>query len=258
MTAAITYRLYTQNTERVLDGIARKPMVSRETEYYLSKIGSIDSLDAFMADSRVFNYAMEAYGLGDMSYAKAFVRKLLEEGIDNSDSLANELTDQRYYKFAQDFNFARYGETTTTFERTRSGTVEKYHQQQMEVAAGNDNEGARLALYFARKADEIDSPYDILADKALMEVVYTAFGIPSETSSQSIEKQAALIEDKLDLDSLSDPEELETFLQRFVTMWDIENPDSTATIPTIAPLTSGVQTISTDLLATIQSIKSGR
>jgi len=258
MTAAITYRLFTQNVDRMIETVASKPTVSRETEYYLSKIEDVDSLDSFMADSRLVNYAMEAYGLGDMSYARAFIRKLLEEGIDDQDSLANKLTDHRYYEFAQDFNFARYGETTTTFERTRSGTVDKYYQQQMEVAAGDDNEGARLALYFSRRAADIDSPYDILADSALLEVVYTAFGLPDATSAQDIDKQAELIADRLDIGNLSDPDELDSFLERFVTMWDINNPDTTASIPTIAPLTSSLQTISTDLLATIQTIRTGR
>lgn len=258
MTAAVTYRLYTQNTDRMLESVAKKPSVSRETEYYLSKIEDVKSLDDFMADSRLVDYALEAYGLGDMSYAKAFFRKLLDEGIDDRSSLANQLTDQRYHDFASDFNFNRYGESTTTFERTRSGTVDKYYQQQVEVAAGDDNEGARLAIYFARKAADIDSPYDILADQALMKVVYTAFAIPDGTTSQDIEKQAALISDKLDIENLSDPEELDTFLQRFVTMWDIENPDTIAA-PTIAPLiSSSVQSLSTDLLTAIQTIKSGR
>ncbi len=257
MTAAVTYRLYTQNVDRMLDSVAKKPPVARETEYYLSKIEEVDSLDAFMADSRLVNYAMEAYGLGEMSYAKAFIRKVLEEGIDNSGSLANRLTDRRYFEFAQDFNFARYGDTTTTFERTRSGTVDKYHQQQMEVAAGDANKGARLALYFARRAGDIDSPYDILADTALSQVVRTALGIPKETALMDIEKQADMISERLDIENLSDPEELDTFLERFVTMWDLENPDSVS-VPSIVPLVSGVQTVSQDLLAAIQTLKTGR
>ena len=39
------------------------------------------------ANTRVFNYAMNAFGLGDMAYAKAFMRKVLTEGVDDSTEL---------------------------------------------------------------------------------------------------------------------------------------------------------------------------
>ena len=34
------------------------------------------SIDDFMKDTRLYNYAMKAFGLDDMAYAKAFMRKV--------------------------------------------------------------------------------------------------------------------------------------------------------------------------------------
>ena len=206
MTAAVTYRLYASNYERLNESVARKPQVARETEYYLSKIEDVKSVDDLMGDFRLYGYVMKAYGLDDMSYAKAFIRKVLEGGVDSSDAFAKQLADPRYAELATDFNFKRYGELATTFERTRSGVAERYQRQSVEEQAGEASTGARLALYFERKAAEIDSPYDILADTALLEVVRTNLGLPAQISFLDIEKQAELITSKLDLKDLSDPD----------------------------------------------------
>ena len=54
-----------------------------------------DEVDrGLLADDRLFKYAMKAHGLKDMDYAKAFMKKALVEGIDDTDSFANKLSDK--------------------------------------------------------------------------------------------------------------------------------------------------------------------
>ena len=57
-------------------------------------------------------------------------------------------------------------------------TQANYLRAKPGAAAGDTNPGVRLALYFQRKAGEITSAYDILADKALSEVFRTTFDLP--------------------------------------------------------------------------------
>ena len=40
-------------------------------EYYRENIGKVETVDEFVDDSRLLNFALKAYGLEDMSYAKA-------------------------------------------------------------------------------------------------------------------------------------------------------------------------------------------
>lgn len=257
MTAVSTFRLYTANFERSVKTISETPLVERETAYYMENIGKVKSIDDFMADRRLYGYAMNAYGLGEMEYARAFIKKILEGGIDDPDSLANRLTDRRYLEFVEDFNFARYGETTTSFSRTQEGTVEKYYLQTMELEAGAQNEGARLALYFQRKVDAIETAADILGDRALLQVVQTATGLPVQMSFMELEKQEELINDRLDIEDLSDPEKLSDFLNRFVSLWDINNPQQTQ-VPTIIPGANATASISDGLLSSLQNVKFNR
>jgi hypothetical protein len=66
--------MISSNLVRSLQQTARQPDVSRDTVYYLAHIGDVKSIDDFIGDSRLFSYAMKAYGLSDMTYAKAFIR----------------------------------------------------------------------------------------------------------------------------------------------------------------------------------------
>ncbi|WP_417669142.1 DUF1217 domain-containing protein [Roseibium sp.] len=255
----LQYQIVTGNLDRSLEVVSSEPTVERATEYYLQNIGEVKSIDEFLEDDRLFSYAMKAHGLEDMTYAKAFMRKALEEGVDDRRSFANMLADTRYREFVETYNFTRYGETATIFSRAQEGTAEKYARQTLEQNEGASNEGVRLALYFSRKAPDINSAYDILADKALAQTIYTALGLPSEFAMSDIDKQVDYISDKIDIEKLSDPEYLNTLLERFSTLYDLENGTGLQTVPSLMVSSSatGVVGIGESLLASIQGLKLG-
>jgi Protein of unknown function (DUF1217) len=134
--------------------------------------------------------------------------------------------------------------------------ADSYVRQTMETDAGNQNEGVRLALYFQRKAASISSPLDILADKALFQVVRTALGLPDSMSSVSIDAQAAIIKKRLDVADLQDPKKVDKFLARFAAMYDIGNNSATASSPALAVLGVGTTDFGTDtgFLASLQRL----
>lgn len=253
MTTILSYRQLAGSLPAALERTARTPEVKREADYFLSRIGGIKSLDAFMADDRVYRFAMQAFGMDDMIYAKALIRRVLREGIDQRDSTANRLADPRYRELVETFNFARYGSTATTFSRAQQGTVDRYVRQRLELDAGQGSEGVRLALYFQRKAPAVSSAYGLLADRALLKVTQVALGLPAESGALEIDRQKALIDKKLDVADLKAPDKLDRFLTRFAALWDIENPQADSmTTAGLAPL-GNQGSIGLDLLARIQT-----
>lgn len=195
MTSTYTsYRLISQDIGKSLERVSKQPDVARETEYYRAKIGDVKSIDDFMADTRLYNYALKAHGLEDMAYAKAFIRKVLTEGASDKNAFANKLSDNRYAELAKSLDFAGLGAAATSTEAAKSGVVSKYTRQTLEQEAGDDNNGVRLALYFERKAPTIKSGLDFLADDALAQVFRTTFNLPDAFAAADVDKQAALIE----------------------------------------------------------------
>lgn len=253
----VSYKLVADNIDTQLRVVSEQPMVEREVAYYLENIGEVKSIDEFLSNTRLFNFAMKAMGLEDMNYAKAFMRKVLEEGVADDTSFANQLTDGRYAEFAEVFNFNQFGEAATAFTKTGQGIVDKYIRQTLEEQAGDQNEGVRLALYFQRKADSISNFYEILADTALAEVVYTALGLPDSIASADIDKQVEMIAAKIDLETLGDPEKLDELLQRFAALWDLENPSVSQEVANVSALfnSSTSAGISEDLMLQIAQLK---
>ncbi|GGB53727.1 hypothetical protein GCM10011316_27190 [Roseibium aquae] len=252
------YQLVTTNMDRSLKTIASDPTVERQSAYYLENIENIKSIDDFMADERIYRYAMKAHGLEDMIYAKAFIRKVLEEGIDRSDSFANKLTDERYKAFAETFNFARNGEVTTIFQKAKQPVVDMYMRQTLEENEGSKNEGVRLALYFARKAPDIQNAFEILADRALAETVYVALGVGKEFAATDIDRQADFISERIDFEDFKDPEKLDRFLQRFTALYDLQNGGpAAASIPSMLIGGGAPLGLDQNLLSSLQNLKLG-
>jgi hypothetical protein len=258
MTTTFTsYRLLASDLPRSIARVSEEPLVARETAYFRETVGNIKSIDEFMADDRVYRYALKAHGLEDMTYAKAFIRKVLTEGVANDDSFANKLADTRYKEFAQAFNFETHGAAATSFDAAQQKTIDKYMRQTLEESAGADNNGVRLALYFERMAPRLENTYEILADEALAEVVRTSLNLPDEFAATDIDKQAAYFEDQFSLADFKDPAKLGDFIDRFTTLWEMKNP-SQGTLDTSAILgTQGAAGISPDLLLSINTLKLG-
>lgn len=253
MQALTVYMLYASQPDRATKLIANQPQVSREVNHFKENIGKIKSVEQLMENPRVYNFAMRAYGLDDIAYAKGLMRKVLEGGVGEPNALANRMNDPRYREFASDFDFAGKGEEATSGAEFAQKIADKYLRQTMELEESGKNDGARLALYFERKADEIDSPRDILADKALLSFAQTAFQLSTAMGALSIEKQEEMLADRFDIDDLKDPEKLEKLRNRFLALWDQQNSQSVYVPPLVG--TSSPQPFSMSLLASIQNLK---
>jgi len=259
MSVAVSYSLISQDIERSLAVTAARAPVKLESDYYRQNASTVTSLDEFLADSRLFRFAMTAFGLGELSYAKGYIRKILEEGVSDPDSLANRTNDPRITDFARTFDFASFGDLTMTRAATGEEVVDRYVRQTMEEDAGRqDGEGVRLALYFERQAPEVFSVYQILADRALYEVVRTVAGLPPEFAAVDIDRQAEVISERVDIESFKDPEALQQFLLRFTAVWDsVNSPVADPVLTLFSAGTQSTPTISLDLALSLQSFRLG-
>lgn len=259
LTTTASYLAIARNLPRAESATASNPTVQRETVYYLANIGKITSINDFVNNYQVFSYAMKAYGLADMSYAKGLMTKVLEGGVSNARSLANTLADPRYKAFASAFDFAALGSAATGAAAAQTGTSTRYIRQVTEDDAGKQNTGVQLALYFKREASLITSAYGILADPAMLKVVQTAYGLAPSGSQSNIDVQAHAISQVLDVKDLQDPAKVEALVERFTAMWDAtgNNTSQSATLPSLIIGQDTQQGLSQDLLQSLQNLKLG-
>jgi hypothetical protein len=261
--AANTISLYNKTVDNTSYA---QHFAEKETTYYEQTISTIKSLDEFLADKRLVAYVLRAHGLEDENVSKDDLRKILTSDITDKKSYVNRLSDTRYHDLAAAFNF----DTDGTIERGAAGaqskkaagtTTDLFVRQTMEGEAGDKNEGVRLALYFERKASGISSAYDILADKALLEVVQTAYGLSKYMSSVDIDVQAAILKKRIDFTDFKDAKKLEKFISRFCAMYDIQNSDAGSADSAVSLFrdtsADGVVGFDETLIASMQNLKIG-
>lgn len=83
----LDYNLIARDMKLSLRRVSEQTIVARDTQYYRENIGSVASVDEFLADYRLYSYAMKAYGLADMIESVAFMRKVLESDLSDDTAL---------------------------------------------------------------------------------------------------------------------------------------------------------------------------
>ncbi|TCM55815.1 uncharacterized protein DUF1217 [Rhizobium sp. PP-F2F-G48] len=101
----LDYNLIVRDMRESINRVSQQKVVERDTQYYKDNIGKVTTVEAFLDDYRLYSYAMKAHGLEDMTYAKAFMKKVLESDLTDEKSYANQLSDDRYRNFAMAFSF---------------------------------------------------------------------------------------------------------------------------------------------------------
>ncbi len=190
----LDYKIYANNMARTLQRVSAEPVVSREAQYYQNNIGSVKSVSDFVKNFNLFSYAMQAYGLQDMTYATAFMTKVLQSNLSDSSSFVNTLTDPRYKAFAEAFSFTSTGgvanSAITQSTDQEADTLGLYTQN----SSLSSDSASTEAQYYKTTIGSITSVDQLTSNSRLLNIVYAAYGLnPSTTSTGDI--KAALESD---------------------------------------------------------------
>ncbi|MEN3791231.1 DUF1217 domain-containing protein [Fulvimarina sp. MAC3] len=207
---------------------ADKKDADAKTDAYRRALADVVTVSDFVNNKTIVDYITAAFDLSDLKLDPQELADILTSDFDDPESVVNKMDDRRVAELRGAFNFNTFGGINRPSAAIQSlsdrmKVDDLFLRQKFEEDAGAESEGARLALYFKRSAADIKNAYDILADPALLKVVQTAVGLPSESGQADIEVQKRTLEKRIDLESLQDPEDLSRFITRFVTLYDLEN-----------------------------------
>ncbi|MHA3978336.1 DUF1217 domain-containing protein [Halovulum sp. GXIMD14794] len=236
-----------------MQSFEQSPQMARETEYFLENISAVTSAEELVQDRRLLAVALGAFGLGDEIGKTAFLQKILGEGTEDSEALANKFVDPRYAAFSRAFGFGDSGGPQVANAGFGKEIVNSYKQQQFEISVGNVDEPMRLALTFQREIGDLAAAakqgtggtqwYQLMGSQPLRTVVEAAFGLPAQFSGLDVDRQRETLEDKANqlFGSRSpavfeDPEAVETMINRFLARRQAEQ-GPTAGTPGIGALT---------------------
>ncbi|MGF6155589.1 hypothetical protein M2267_000817 [Ensifer sp. KUDG1] len=240
-----------------------KQKAQDEAKYYTAEIAKIETLDDFLKNRRLVDLVLVGSGIDPETVKSDYLREMFTSDLEDPKSFINtDPNGLKYREIVSSFNFDKDGKIVRGEAgqiQTRRGlitTVDLFLNQSLEEREGADNGGIRLALYFKRKAPEINTAYDILADRALFEVIKTAYSMPEGLQNAKIEAQAAYIERTINLKELQEPGKIDKLLQRFTALYDVENNQDVS--PGLAILTGGGGgSVSAETLMTLSQLRAG-
>ncbi len=212
------------------------PAQQRDTDHFAAAIGQITTVDQLMADPRLLNVALGAFGLGDRAGAKALIAKSLGSNTSDSSSLVNTLSDKRFLAMAQAFGFGD-GTPHTGDPGFANRIIAAYQAQQFATAVGTQDSALQLALQTRSSlanlatSDMSDAAkwYSVLGSPSLRQVFETAYGLPSSFVGIDIDRQLSVMEEKTQdsfgantVSQFGTPDKMDALIKRFLVRSDIQ------------------------------------
>ena len=179
----------------------KSPEIQREIDYFLEHAGEATTAEALVADRRLLRVALGAFGLEDEVDKRAFIRKILEDGVLDPKSLANRLADPAWAEFSAALGYGDLG-GLLVFDGTRQDLAEQFRLRQFERAIGDVDVDIRLALNFRREMREIaldplvevSGWLKVLGSTPLSNVVQGAYSLPTLFGLLDLDRQVSAFE----------------------------------------------------------------
>ncbi|GAA6188405.1 DUF1217 domain-containing protein [Litorivita sp. NS0012-18] len=208
----------------------RSTVITRDTEYFAENISKVDTAEDLVNDRRLMRVALGAFGLQDDINNKYFIKKILEEGTLEDGALANKLSDDRYKSLASAFGFD-LGTPRSKISTFSDTIIEKFRQQEFEVAVGEADDDMRLAMYTERNLADIATGenseetkwFKIMGTPPLRAVFEAALNLPSSFAQLDLDQQLGVFQDRAtryfgddSVAQFADPEKQEKLITNFL------------------------------------------
>jgi hypothetical protein len=171
---------------------------ARAADHFRANIARATTAEALVADRRLLEVALGAFGLQADLNARAFLRKVLEGGTLDPGALANRLADKRYAAFAREFGYGDLG-ARTGLPGFADRILARHEAQAFQAAVGERDNAMRLALNLGpalaelgERTGNVDAQwYSVIGSAPLREVFQTAFGLPPAFGALDVDRQVA-------------------------------------------------------------------
>ena len=178
--------------------------IQRDVDYFRENASSLTSANALLSDRRLLSVALDAFGLSEDINNRAFLQRILEDGTQARDALANRLADDRYAAFSDAFGFGPNQLPQSLFPGFADRIIDLYEARSFEAAVGTQDETMRIALYAQRELANIANAggsqdaqwFRVMGQPPLRQLMETALGLPDSFGQIDIDRQSAEFQDR--------------------------------------------------------------
>ena len=198
--ALAAFKTYQRDQVSARKAFANREDIQRDINAFKKAVGKLDTVDDLLKDRKTLGFVLQAFGLESEINNPGKLKAILNSDPDDINSFANRLADSRFGELAKFLDTPEFGLKNLRISTSQSQVIDKYLTTGFEKSLAAQNPAVRDALFFLRRIGTVENTYEILGDLPLRTIVTDALNLPSTIARQSVEKQASLIEAKLNLD----------------------------------------------------------
>ena len=217
--------------DKQFETFTQDAVLQRETDYFIENIGDVKSAEDLMSNPRLLAVALDAFGLGEDIYKKAYIEKILTDGTSADDALANRLGDDRYVQLSEAFGFGPGDTVKTGSAEDMANLVFTNKVQAFEEAVGEQEESMRVALYGQREIVNLANDgssvntqwFNVMGQSALREMFEVALGLPKSLSQIDLDQQLETFKSRSerlfgtdDISDFSDPDLMKKLVNTYL------------------------------------------
>ena len=173
----------------------------READYFSENMPKAVTSEQLVQDRRLLTVVLSAFGLEEDIDNRFFIQKIIDDGVVDTGSLANSLSDPRYREFSAALNDTNRFTNPTAFSQN---ILTRHAEQSFERAVGDQNNDLRLALNLERSLQDIGERevandtkwFSIMGNPPLRRVFETALRLPSSIGSIPIDDQLRVLKSR--------------------------------------------------------------
>ncbi len=227
----VGWRFLERTQDNQQEIFANAAPIKRATDAFREEISTIRSAAELVNNRELLSVALGAYGLDDDIDSRFFIEKILTDGTNSTDALANRLSDKRYLAFSQAFGFGDETGPRTGLSGFADTIIARFEKKQFERAVGEQNNDFRLAMNVAESLTDITTTnqgkdaqwFAIMGNPPLRQVFETALGLPSSIARIDVDQQLTMFKERASstfgsdrADALLDADEQEKLIRLFL------------------------------------------
>ncbi|MDE2581524.1 MAG: DUF1217 domain-containing protein [Rhodospirillales bacterium] len=224
------------NQTQDIKATAAEPAVQRAIGAFTKAVQTATSPQQLLSNPTVMRVLLTANGLADQIPYTALAQKTLLSNVNQTGSLANQLTDTRWKPVVQTYDFANKGLSVIQTPSVISTIANAYAEVTWRTSLDATTPGLSNALTFRQNAASVTTVDQILGDPVLRSVVTTTLGIPLQIAFQPLEAQQKAITSRLDIKKLQDHTFVQQFAQRYLIAMAQSASASSTTQPSLSAL----------------------
>jgi len=227
----VGWRFLQRTYDAQLQSYSESNVNERDKAYFLNNIGKVQTAEDLVSDRRLLQVALGAFGLEDDLNNRFFIQKILSDGTQADDALANRLADTRYRAFSDAFGLGPGEVRKTGLVTDMEKIAEDNLVARFEIAVGEADDSMRIALFAqhelakiaGRDGSDTRKWYDLMGLPPLRTMMETALGLPSSFAQLDIDRQVEVFRDRLarvtgsrDMSQFTDPEAVATLTDTYL------------------------------------------